>query len=125
VTVLAPECGEDSAARIVHVADLDGTAKSKGKSGRWEALVTVTIRDDAGPVSGATVTGAWSGAISASVSGLTASNGSLTLRTGSITGAQVTFTVTNVAGTGLAYSQTANTDPDPDSDGTTITISKP
>jgi hypothetical protein len=113
-------------ARLVHVADLDGTARGKGKSGRWEAFVTVTIRDvAAGPVSGATVTGNWSGAVSASVSGLTASDGKLTLRTGSIAGAQVTFTVTNVAGAGLSYDQTANTDPDGDSAGTTITISKP
>lgn len=126
VTVLAPDCADAPAARVVHVADLDRTAKSKGKSGRWEALVTVTIRDDAaGPVPGATVTGAWSGAISASVSGLIASDGSLTLRTGSITGAQVSFTVTNVAGAGLTYSQAANTDPDGDSTGTTITIFKP
>jgi hypothetical protein len=114
------------AGRIVHVADLDRSAKGKGKSGRWEASVTVTIRDAAAvPVTGATVTGNWSGASSGSISGITASNGSVILRTGSIAGAQVTFTVTNVAGTGLTYNQTANTDPDPDSDGTTITISKP
>jgi hypothetical protein len=114
-------------ARSVHVADLEGTASSKGKSGRWEAFVTVTIRDDAGsPVAGATVTGNWSGATSRSVSGLTASDGSLTLRTGNLAnGAQVTFSVTNVAGVGLTYSQEANTDPDGDSTGTTITIFKP
>jgi hypothetical protein len=124
-----PACATPAAApaRIVHVADLDGTASSKGKSGRWEALVTVTIRDDAGStVAGATVTGNWSGATSRSVSGLTASDGSLTLRTGNIAnGAQVTFSVTNVAGAGLTYSQTANTDPDGDSDGTVIIIRKP
>jgi hypothetical protein len=114
-------------ARIVHVADLDGTAKGKGKSVRWEAFVTVTIRDSAAaPVAGATVTGNWSGAVSAGASGLTASNGSLTLRTGNkAQGPQVTFTVTNVAGAGLTYSETANTDPDGDSTGTAIIISKP
>jgi hypothetical protein len=113
--------------RVVHVADLDRTAKGKGKSGRWEAFVTVVIRDAAGsPVSGATVTGNWSGAISRSVSGVTGSGGSLTLGTGAIvSGTSVTFTVTNVAGAGLTYSQAANTDPDGDSTGTTITISKP
>jgi hypothetical protein len=115
------------AVRVVHVADLDGTAKGKGKSVRWEAFVTVTIRDSAAaPVAGATVTGNWSGAVSAGASGLTARNGSLTLRTGNkAQGPQVTFTVTNVAGAGLTYSETANTDPDGDSTGTAIIISKP
>ncbi|HEV8232622.1 MAG TPA: lysyl oxidase family protein [Thermoanaerobaculia bacterium] len=128
VTVLAPDCTGESPARIVHVADLDGTVKAKGKSGKWEAFVTATIRDSAGsPVGGATVTGNWSGAASRSVSGLTASNGSVTLGTGQIAGGtNATFTVTNVAGAGLTYSQSANTDPDGgDSTGTTITISKP
>jgi hypothetical protein len=114
-------------ARVVHVADLDRTTKGKGKSGKWEASVTVTIRDAAAAlVSGATVTGNWSGAISRSVSGVTASNGSLTLGTGPIAGGtSVTFTVTNVAGSGLTYNQAANTDPDGDSTGTAITIPRP
>jgi hypothetical protein len=114
-------------ARVVHVADLDRTAKGKGKSSKWDASVTVAVRDAAAaPVSGATVTGSWSGATSRSVSGVTASNGSVTLASGAITGGtSVTFTVTNVAGPGLAYNQTANTDPDGDSSGTTIAISKP
>jgi hypothetical protein len=114
--------------RVVHVADLDRTTRGKGKSGKWEASVTVTIRDAAAAlVSGATVSGNWSGAISRSVSGVTASNGSLTLGTGQISGGtSVTFTVTNVAGTGLTYNQAANTDPDPgDSTGTAITIPRP
>ena len=112
--------------RVVHVADLDRTVRGKGKSGKWEAFVTVTIRDAAGAaVSGATVTGNWSGAISRSASGVTASNGSLTLATGSIGGTSVTFTVANVTGTGLSYSAAANTDPDGDSTGTSITIAKP
>jgi hypothetical protein len=112
--------------RLVHVADLDRSAKGKGKSVRWEAAVTVTIRDGAGSaVSGATVTGNWSGALSGAVTGVTATGGSVTLRTGSIAGTPVTFTVTNVAGAGLTYSPAANTDPDGDSTGTAITISKP
>ena len=100
---------------------------SKGKSGKWEASVTVTIRDAAAvSVTGATVTGSWSGASNGSVSGATASNGSLTLGTGPIAGGtSVTFTVTNVAGSGLTYNQAANTDPDGDSTGTAITVAKP
>ena len=113
--------------RVVHVADLDRTTKGKGKSGKWEASVTVTIRDAAATlVTGATVTGNWSGAIGRSVSGVTASNGSLTLGTGPIAGGtSVTFTVTNVAGSGLTYNQAANTDPDGDSTGTAITVARP
>src|SRR6185295_11710665 len=114
-------------ARVVHVADLDRITKGKGKSGKWDASVTVTVRDaGAVAVAGATVTGSWSGAISRTVSGVTASNGSVTLVTGAMTGGtSVTFTVTNVAGTGLTYNPAANADPDSDSNGTTITIARP
>jgi lysyl oxidase/fibronectin type III domain protein len=113
--------------RVVHIADLDRIAKGKGRSGKWEASVTVTVRDAAnGLVAGATVTGNWSGAISRSASGVTASNGSVTLATGQISGgANVTFTVTNVTGTGLTYNPAANGDTDGDSNGTAITIARP
>ncbi len=114
-------------ARVVHVADLDRIAKGKGKSGKWDASVTVTVRDAAAAlVAGATVTGNWSGAVSRTVSGVTASNGSVTLASGAISGGtSVTFTVTNVAGTGLTYNAAANADPDGDSNGTAITIARP
>jgi lysyl oxidase len=127
VTVLAPNCAAGSGARVVHVADLDRTAKGKGKSGKWDASVIVTVRDDAGiVVTGATVAGNWSGAISRSASGVTASNGTVTLTTGQISGGtSVTFTVTNVTGTGLTYAPAENTDPDTDSNGTAITIPHP
>jgi hypothetical protein len=127
VTVLAPNCTGTPESRIVHVADLDRAAKGKGKSGKWEAFVTVTVRDSAGsPVAGATVSGNWSGAISRSASGVTGSGGALTLGTGQLSSApSVTFTVTGVSGSGLTYDSAANTDPDPDSNGTTITIARP
>lgn len=124
----AQACATPNApARFVHVADLDRVAKGKGKSGRWDASVAVTVRDAASAlVTGATVTGSWSGAISGSVSGVTASNGSVTLASGAVTGGtSVTFTVTYVAGTGLTYNSAANTDPDGDSNGTAITIPRP
>ncbi|MDQ5871046.1 MAG: lysyl oxidase family protein [Acidobacteriota bacterium] len=128
VTVLAPNCSGTPESRVVHVADLDRTARGKGKSSKWEAFVTVTVRDAAGSaVAGATVNGNWSGALNRSVSGVTGSGGSLTLGTGQISGGtSVTFTVTGVAGSGLSYDPAANTDPDPDgSNGTTITIPRP
>ncbi|MEO8347409.1 MAG: lysyl oxidase family protein [Acidobacteriota bacterium] len=127
VTVLAPNCSGTPESRIVHVADLDRSAKGKGKSGKWEAFVTVTVRDAAGSaVAGATVNGTWTGALNRSVSGVTGSGGSLTLGTGQMSGGtSVTFTVTGVSGSGLSYDQTANADPDPDSNGTAITIPRP
>ena len=124
----AQVCATPSApARVVHVADLDRIARGKGKSGKWDASVTVTVRDAAnGLVAGATVTGNWSGALSRSASGVTASNGSVTLATGQISGGtSVTFTVTNVTGTGLTYNSAANSDTDGDSNGTAITIARP
>ena len=123
-----PMCATPAApSRVVHVADLDRVARGKGKSGKWDASVAVTVRDAASAlVSGATVTGSWSGAKTGTVSGVTASNGSVTLASGAISGGtSVTFTVTNVAGAGLTYSAAANRDPDGDSNGTTITIAKP
>lgn len=116
-----------AAADSVHVADLDGRAELKGKSGRWEALVTVTIRDDTGAaVGGATVTGEWTGAASGIVSGATASDGTVTLSSGNLSaaGTQATFTVSGVSAEGLNYDSTQNTDPEDDSDGTAITITK-
>jgi hypothetical protein len=112
-------------AASVHVADLDGWARAKGKSGRWEASVTVTVHDHGNaPVGGAAVTSQWSGA--ASVTGTTAADGSVTFSTGSMTsGTSVSFTVVGVSAGGYAYDPTANTDPELDSNGTTITVSRP
>jgi len=127
-TPTTPMCATPAApSRVVHVADLDRVARGKGKSGKWDASVAVTVRDAAlALVSGATVTGSWSGAKTGTVSGVTASNGSVTLAAGAISGGtSVTFTVTNVAGAGLTYNAGANMDPDGDSNGTTITIAKP
>ncbi|MHB1414309.1 MAG: N-acetylmuramoyl-L-alanine amidase [Chloroflexota bacterium] len=118
--------GSTPSGRTVHIADLDGRVSTRGKSSFWEAFVTATVRDTAGaPVANATVTGSWSGDASGSVSGVTASDGTATLSTGSISGgSQVVFTVQDVSGDGLTYDEGANTDPDGDSSGTIITITK-
>jgi hypothetical protein len=90
-------CATPSApARIVHVSDLDRSAIRKGKSSNWDASVTVTIRDAAGVVvSGATVSGSWSAGTGGG-SGVTSSNGTVTLRATKLQGTSVTFTVSNV-----------------------------
>ena len=114
------------AARAVHVTDIDGAGTRKGKSSNWEVAVTVTIRDAAdAAVSGATVSGNWSGGLAGAASGVTAGNGMVTLRGSKVAGTSVTFAVSNVTGAGLAYNPAANTDTDGTSNGTTITVPRP
>lgn len=110
----------------MHVGDLDGSKDLKGKSGRWEVFVTVTIHDENhNPVANALVTGKWSGATTGTASGTTGSDGTVTFSTGNMPGGTgVTFTVSTVTHDTLAYDATANHDPDGDSDGTSITVSK-
>ena len=85
--------------------------KIAGK-GKKYATATVSILNNLGnPVSGATVSGTFSGTIAESVSGVTGADGSVTLQTsqsasGSLT---VDFCVTNVAASGLTYNESQNT----------------
>jgi choice-of-anchor B domain-containing protein len=116
----------DGPTATMHVGDLDGTRVIKGKSGRWEASVTITVHDGfENPVAGATVSGTWSGASTASASGTTGSDGTLTLSTGTMSGGEsVTFTVTGAGHATLTYAPSDNHDPDEDSDGTAITVTR-
>ncbi len=111
---------------VMHVGDLDGSKKLKGKSGRWEVSVTVTIHDvNHEPVPGATVNGEWSVPELGAVSGTTNSDGTVTFKTGRMSGgSSVTFTVINVSHDELTYDGGANHDPDGDSLGTFITVNK-
>ena len=113
------------AAPQVHVADLDGsTAMSKNT---WTASVTITVRDaNSALVSGATVTGTWSGGFSESGSCNTA-GGTCKVTTGTLSKSKTsaTFTVTNITASGATYVPSSNGDPDGDSNGTTITVLKP
>jgi len=113
------------AGATMHVGDLDGAKDLKGKSGRWEVFVTVTIHDEnLNPVANAMITGEWTGATAGSVSGTTGSDGTVTFSTGNMSGGtSVTFTVADVIHETLVYDDTADHDPDPDSDGTSITVS--
>jgi len=113
------------AAPQLHVADLDGsTATSKNT---WTASVTITVRDgNSALVSGATVSGTWSGGLSGSASCNTA-GGTCTVTTGTLSKSKTgaTFTVTNITASGATYVPSSNGDPDGDSNGTTITVLKP
>jgi hypothetical protein len=107
------------AAATMHVADLDGTGAVKGNSTQWAATVTVTVVSQAGPVSGATVTGAWSGAVGGTGTGVTGSDGKVVLTSPNIkSGNSVTFTVTNVTHSNFTYDPAANVE-------TSILVTKP
>jgi hypothetical protein len=107
----------------IHVGDLDGSSLP-GTSGRWTAVVTVTIHDqDENPVANAFVSGLWSSGASGSGSCTTNASGqcqvSSLVRT---TSGSVVFSVSGVSLSGNAYDPAANHDPDGDSDGTSITV---
>jgi len=109
-----------------HVGDLDRSTTSARNN--WKATVTITAHDAShAVVSGATVSGTWSGGYSGSASCTTNSSGLCSVTTGNIQNKKtsVTFTVTNVAKSGYTYSAGLNHDPDGDSSGTTITVNKP
>jgi subtilisin len=107
------------AASEIYVADLAGEA-IQGRRDKWQALVSVSIVDQDGfPVSGATVSGAWSGAATGTVTGLTGGDGSVTFASRSnLRGDSVTFAVTDVALEGFEYNASANLE-------TSITVSSP
>ena len=98
----------NTAVSTLHVAGLAMTLTSvkRGKT----ATAQVTITDSAGaPISGATVSGQWSGLVTGSVSGSTGTGGTIafTSSKSSSTGT-FTFTITNVSATGYAYASSQN-----------------
>ena len=110
---------------VLHVGDLDGTRASVKNN--WKATVTVTVHDAADAVvSGAVVSGSWSGGYSGAGTCTTNPGGTCSVSSGNIPGKKtsVTFTVTNVTQSGASYNASANHDPDGDSNGTSITILK-
>jgi hypothetical protein len=110
----------------IHVGDLDGSS-SAGRGNRWNATVTVTVHGaDEEPVSGANVSGSWSGGTSGSGSCSTDGSGRCTITRNNIrNAASVTFGVDGVTATGAGYDADANHDPDGDSDGTTVVVLQP
>jgi thermitase len=109
----------------VHVGDLDGS--SAGSKSTWSALVTVTVHNTSHqPVAGATVTGAWGGAMTGTGECTTGSDGKCVIASGSARKREsaASFTVSGIAN-GLSYAAADNHDPESDSTGTVITIAKP
>lgn len=89
----------------LHVANLVGSAKAKGKSGKWQAFATVTVRDqNDAPVSGVLVSGTWTDVPTGPVSGTTDATGTVTLDTGTLNGGNsATFEVNNLSLDGYLY----------------------
>ena len=111
----------------MHVSDLDGVS-TLVRTNAWKATVTITVRDAGGlAVSGAVVTGTWSGGTTGTATCTTGTNGTCSVATGNIktTKPSVTLSVTNIVKSGYVYDSAANVDPENDSDGTVITVVKP
>jgi hypothetical protein len=112
----------------LHVGDLDGSSAWVLRRWYWQATVTIAVHDaNHNPLSGATVSGAWSKGYSGSAQCTTDSNGKCVVSTGSLwrTTGRATFTVNDVARSSFTYAPTDNHDPDGDSNGTRIIVSKP
>lgn len=109
----------------VHVGDLDGSATGQGST--WTAHAAGTAHDEAHvAVSGALVTGTWSGGASGGGSCTTGVTGQCTVSKPGIRkkGARVTFTVSGVTHSTLSYNSSSNHDVDGGTDGTTITVAR-
>jgi hypothetical protein len=115
------------AAPTMHIGDLDGSSSTIGR-GSWRATVSASVHDaNHAALSGATVTGLWSGGASGPGSCTTDATGRCSITSASIANSKknATFTVTSVTN-GLTYAPTDNHDADGDSNGgTAITVKKP
>jgi hypothetical protein len=110
----------------VHVGDLDASSAS-GK-GSWTAKVAIWVHaSDESLVGGVTVTGAWSGGYSGTISCMTDSSGRCQVATGDVAkkNGSVDFAVSKLDKAGYAYQSSSNHDPDGDSNGTSMTVNKP
>jgi len=97
--------------QMMHVAGIDMALKTAGAN--TAGLATVTIVDAGGnPLSGASVSGHWSGVTSDSDTGLTNGTGQVTLQSNNVKraphGTTFTFTVDSVSLAGWSYDAAAN-----------------
>jgi hypothetical protein len=124
----APPTPTPAPTSSLHVGDLDGNSTWVFRNRYWQASVTITVHDaNHNPLSGTTVSGAWSSGYSGSAQCTTDSTGRCTISTGAILRktAHATFTVNGVAYASFTYTPAGNHDPDNDSNGTRIVVSRP
>jgi hypothetical protein len=108
----------------MHVGDLDGLGSVQGRT--WAVSVTIKIEDGShNPVSGATVSGAFSAGANGNASCTTGTSGTCFVTKSRLKSSSVTFRVTNVTRSTRTYQSASNQDPDGDSDGTTIIVTRP
>jgi endoglucanase len=101
-----PQAGPST---VMHVAGIVMSTRTRGKN--VNAIATVTVVDADGiPVEGATVSGHWSGLTSDSDSGITVSDGTVSLDSDKVRNANgtFTFTVDNITKAGWTYDFGAN-----------------
>lgn len=106
-----PPTPTPAAGGVMHVSNIAMSVVSAGGPS-YKAQAVVTVVDANGvPVSGATVTGTYSGATSSTVSGTTAANGTVTLQSTKKSGGGTwTFCVTTITKAGWTYNSAANTE---------------
>ncbi len=101
---------QNAATGTIHVFDLSGS--STVRRNNWSATVIVTVHDFGdSPVANVTVTGDWTGASfnGGSNTCITDASGQCSVSTGNMkSGTSVTYTVTDLAGTGYVYDSGAN-----------------
>jgi parallel beta-helix repeat protein len=95
--------------KAMRVSNVTINVQSKG--GGWDLIPTVTIVDaDGRAVSGATVTGSWSGATTGTLTAVTDSNGNARFQSQHTTNTgTATFTVNNVSHSSFVYDSRLNT----------------
>lgn len=100
----------DPAPAVAVYVDSISLSVATAKAGSY-GLAKVRILDSRGlPVSGATVSGVWSGIVTGTSTGTTAADGTLTLKSKtSKKSGTITFKVNSVSKTGLVYDATLNT----------------
>jgi chitodextrinase len=117
----------------MHIGDLDDTSAPSrwrwwARRWGWQPRVTITVNDaNENPVTGATISGMWSGGIKRMGVCITDKMGQCTVTSQRIRNSkdEVMFTVDNIIHTELTYMSTDNWDPDEDSDGTAIKVNRP
>ncbi len=110
--------------KSVHVGDL-GISKATAKTG-WTATVTILVHDQSEkPVSGATVSGSWSGPYNGAGTCTTNASGTCSITVTITRSGSETYTVSNVSLTGDVYLPGSNHDSNSSngaSNGTTISV---
>lgn len=108
-TEVAPYLGGGSSGGVMHVSNIVLSTVKSGK--KYSGVATVTVVDATGrAVSGATVTGSFSGYFTGSYSAVTNTSGVATVKSAAKPGTPKTFgfCVTNVALSGWTYNASAN-----------------